>query len=133
MDCHQRHCRIGSGIPVAQGGKNLGRRQTAFDAEIAAIEAVFQWHSSNNLFRNMVIHSDSTSATARVQHSGAGPGQSVARSVVHILAHLFVMEGRSEEIQWIKGHAGVPGNEKAGTLADEAAEKKGRSRIASLA
>ena len=59
---------------VAQGAKNLGHRQIAFDGEVAAIEAVVQWHSANNAFRDMVIHSDPTSAIAWVQHSGARLG-----------------------------------------------------------
>jgi len=60
----------GSDPLVAQGAKTLGGRQTAFDAEIAAIEAVVRWYQSSD-FRHLVVHSDSTSAIARTRHSGA--------------------------------------------------------------
>jgi len=36
---------------------------------------------------------------------------------------MILAGGRSVEIQWVKGHTGIPGNEKAGALAGKAAEK----------
>jgi hypothetical protein len=65
---------------------------------------------------------------ARAQHTGA---QKTATKINRLLATLFLQEGRSAEIQWVKGHDGTPGNEKAGELAGKAAEKEGPS-IASL-
>jgi len=101
----------------------------AFDAEVAAIDAAVQWHCANNLFRHMVIHSDSTSAIARIQHSSAGPGQSVAASVSQNLVHPLASDERSAEILWVKGDIG---SERADDLAGKAAEKKGWPWITSM-
>ena len=66
----------GAGDIIAQGSESLGTRQTAFDAEVAAINAVTHWYMQNRADRPaLVIHSDSTSAIARAGQTGAGPGQ----------------------------------------------------------
>ena len=69
----------GAGDIIAQGSKTLGTRQTAFDVEIAAIDAVILWYALNRADRPaLVIHSGSTSAIARAGQTGAGPGQRYA-------------------------------------------------------
>jgi len=110
----------------------LGAKQTAFDAEVSAIEAVVDWYQFSSL-RHMVIHSDSTSAIARAQHPGTGPGQTQAVNIHHGVGSLLAFHGRSAEIQSVKGHAGAPGNEKADELAGTAAEKSTWSPVASIA
>jgi len=64
----------GRGPVIDSGSKSLGNRQTVYDAKVSAIEAAVEWHQCNE-FEHMVIHSDSTSAIARVQHPGAGPAR----------------------------------------------------------
>jgi hypothetical protein len=81
----------------------------------------------------MVIHSDSTSAIAKANHSGAGPGQGRARDIQRTVARLIIEEGRSAEVLWVKGHAGTPGNEKADALVGRAAEKATWSPVTSIA
>jgi hypothetical protein len=68
------------GLPITLGARNIGGQQTAFDAELAAIEQVVDWFQGAKQ-RHMTVHSDSTSAIARASHTGAGPGQSVARNI----------------------------------------------------
>jgi len=102
----------GSGPSIAQDSKCLGDRQTAFDAEIAAIEAVLRWHRSSR-FRHLIMHSDSTSAIARAQHSGAGPGEQTALSI-RLLLQDFKSSGGSAELVWVKGHDGNPRQRKSG-------------------
>jgi hypothetical protein len=64
----------GAGEIIAQESKSQGTRQTAFDAEIKAVEDVlFLFLKAKH--RALIIHSDSTSAIARAGHTGVGPGQ----------------------------------------------------------
>jgi ribonuclease HI len=60
------------------------------------------------------------------------PGPDQAKSIRTILSTLE-REGRTAEIQWVKGHPGIPGNEHADVLAGRAAEKTARSKFISLA
>jgi hypothetical protein len=63
----------GAGPPITEGARNIGGQQTAFDAEVAAIEQVLAWFQKS-VFSHITIHSDSTSAIVRAGHTGAGLG-----------------------------------------------------------
>jgi hypothetical protein len=66
----------GEGEALAQESKSLGPIQTAYDAEVSAIQGAIFWFLNNrNMGSSLVVHSDSTSAIARAGHTGAGPGQ----------------------------------------------------------
>ena len=89
----------GAGPAIAQGSRTLGNRQVAFDAEVAAIEAVVDWYQRQSSFHHIIIHSDSTSAIARMCHSGAGPGQGPASNVCRMTTDTFAHTGRSAELK----------------------------------
>jgi hypothetical protein len=53
----------GKGEALASDSKSLGPIQTAFDAEVTAIEGALFWYVNNrNISPALIIHSDSTSA-----------------------------------------------------------------------
>jgi len=63
---------------LTQGSGTLGTKQTAFDAEVVAIEEAVKWFEQTRESRTIAIHTDSTGAIARDGHTGAGPGQAHA-------------------------------------------------------
>jgi hypothetical protein len=63
----------------------------------------------------MIIHSDSTCGISSAGQSGTGPGQQRTRKIHGMVARL-PREYQSAGISWAKGHAGMPGNERADAL-----------------
>jgi ribonuclease HI len=122
----------GEGPAITEGARNLGGQQTAFDAEVVAIEQAIKWFQTDQDHRHLTIHSNSTSAIARAGHTGAGPGQNTARNIWSMVCVLRG-ERKTVDLTWVKGHQGTPGNEKADVLAGRAAEKTGYSKVMSIA
>jgi ribonuclease HI len=110
------------GYEINCGSGSLGKNQTAYDAEVAAIEEGIKAVSkSQQAFKHLSIFSDSTSAIARVKHNKTGPGQSRATKVIRHIQRLKA-QGKTASIDWVQGHNNNPGNDRGDELAGQAAE-----------
>jgi ribonuclease HI len=112
---------------ITQGTRPLGNRQTAFDAEAAAIEELLRWYETSHYHSLRLHERDRLCRPIR-----AGPGQECVRKMQQTVAHLL-HQNQTAEIACVKGHAGTPGNERTDVLARKAAEKTAWSPITSLA
>jgi hypothetical protein len=80
----------------------------------------------------MTIHLDSTSAIARAGRTGAGPGQSTARSIRNMVCNLRG-RGKTVDLVSVKGHESTLGNERVDVLVGRAAEIKATPKVMSIA
>jgi ribonuclease HI len=120
---------------LAQESKSRRPIQTSYDTEVSAIEGAILWFLNHrNMGSSLVVHSDSTSAIARVGHTRAGPGQEHAIRIQRwVTAMSRATRKRTVDLVWVKGHAATPGNERAEQLAGKAAEMVGTHATMSLA
>ena len=126
--------RCGAGIAWQEPGGTwntrgipLGKGHEVFDAELFGVVQAFQvaWKVGDQ--RPVTILLDSQAAIARLRHTQPGPGQALA-----IQAHA-IAKGLHVTIQWVPGHAGVEGNERADQVAKQTAGKpSGRVQKRSL-
>ena len=74
---------------------------------------------------------DSQAAISRLRHLEPGPGQALAARA-HQAAQNLQAQGREPTIQWVLGHQGIEGNEKADQAAKRAATKPARNQADGL-
>ena len=102
-------------------GFPLGKGYEVFDAELLGVVQALQVAQKAGDQRPVTILLDSQAAIAGLQHTQSGPGQALATQA-HTMAERLQAQDRQPTIQWVPGHAGVEGNERA----DQAANRPAR-------
>jgi ribonuclease HI len=95
----------------------MGRNKEVFDAELYAIwvglkaakDSINAWAAGP---RAVTIFTDDKEALKRSRNDDPGPGQWLARRILHTEWQLR-QAGWTTEFRWIPGHRGIEGNEVA--------------------
>ena len=100
----------------------LGKGHEVFDAELLGVVQALRVAEKAGDQRPVTILLDSQAAIARLRHTQPGPGQALAIQA-HAIAKRLQAQGHQLTVQWVPGHAGVEGNERADQAAKQAANK----------
>jgi len=99
----------------------LGKGYEVFGAELLGIVQALQVARETDQ-RPITILLDSQAAIVRLPHTQPGPGQALVIQA-HAIAKRLPAQGRQPTIQWVPGHTGVEGNEKADQVTKQTAGK----------
>jgi ribonuclease HI len=111
----------------------MGRNKEVFDAELYAIwvglkaakDSIGAWAAGP---RAVTIFTDAQAALKRIRNDDPGPGQWLARRILHTERQLR-QAGWTTEFRWIPGHRGIEGNEVADQWAKEGAGASGAEHL----
>ena len=99
-------------------GFPLGKGHEVFDAELLGVVQALQVAGKVGDQRPVTILLDSQAAIARLRHTQPGPGQALMTQA-HAIAKRLHAQCSQLTIQWVPGHVGVEGNERADQAATE--------------
>ncbi|EUC56479.1 reverse transcriptase from mobile element jockey protein, partial [Rhizoctonia solani AG-3 Rhs1AP] len=126
-------CRVGLGFSITLKGKEIGShsrgigpRADNYDAEMLAIALLAQncvAIAEERRIRSIHIFSDNQSAVMTINSPKAHPAQYASLFFrEHVHAFLANDSSRTFTVQWIPGHSGIPGNNRADSLANLGAQ-----------
>jgi ribonuclease HI len=104
---------------------SLGQRKEVFDAELTGASKALEIAKQLGYKGSIRVLLDSQAAIAQLPDNRVGPGQIWAIQAQDI-ARRLENQGCQITIQWVPGHQGILGNEKADQAAKAAAEKAPR-------
>ena len=112
---------------------NIGKGQIVYNGELEAITRGFEYAATvASSFKDIYIHADNQAAIYRIKTPSDKPGQIWQLRCLRA-AKKVQDAGASIALHWVPGHTDIPGNEKADTLAKEAAKLSLLSDVTSLA
>jgi ribonuclease HI len=115
-------CVFRGGTELSSGQYRLGPFCSVFQSELIAIKKSIEYIANicnTNETISVIIKSDSQSAIQAIkQFNNSHPIVNEIKELIRSLSKNVIFN-----IQWVRGHTGIEGNERADTLAKEAANK----------
>ncbi|WP_432712296.1 reverse transcriptase domain-containing protein [Pedobacter sp.] len=112
---------------------NLGKNQIVYNGELEGITLGFEFAAKNTTkYKEVLVFADNQAAIQRIQTPSDNPGQSWQIRCLKA-ANKAKRKGTTIKLCWVPGHQDILGNEKADSLAKEAAKLPPSTTTTSLA